>query len=84
MAFEIGQRVTSKFFGAGTVKSDLSRHIDEDDPQHPVTYQRVEFDKNGIETAVDVAKLYPLDELHEIGAAVVEGRVSGTNSRRRG
>jgi hypothetical protein len=62
MAFDIGQRVTSKFFGAGTVKSDLFRHIDEDDPQHPVTYQRVKFDKNGIETAVAVAKLYPLDE----------------------
>jgi hypothetical protein len=62
MAFEIGQRVTSKFYGAGTIKSELFRDIDEDDPKHPITYQRVEFDKNRIETAVQVSKLYPLNE----------------------
>jgi hypothetical protein len=62
MAFEIGQRVTSKFYGAGTIKSELFKHVDEDDPKHPLTYQRVQFDKNGIETAVLVGKLYPLDE----------------------
>jgi hypothetical protein len=62
MVFEIGQRVTSKFYGAGTIKSELFRDIDEDDPKHPITFQRVKFDKNGIETAVLVARLYPLDE----------------------
>src|SRR5580692_11554384 len=62
MAFEIGQRVTSKFFGTGTVKSEMFRSIDDDDPKHPIMYQQVKFDKSGVTTAVMVAKLYPLDE----------------------
>lgn len=61
MAFEIGQRVISKFYGVGTVKSELFRDT-EDDPKHPVTYQRVLFDKSGIETAVMVAKIEPYED----------------------
>lgn len=56
MAFDIGQRVVSKFYGVGTVTSEFFKDA-EDDAKYPVTYQRVKFDKTDIETAVQVAKL---------------------------
>ena len=51
MAFDIGQRVISKFYGVGTVTSEFFKDA-EDDAKYPVTYQRVKFDKTDIETAV--------------------------------
>jgi hypothetical protein len=61
MAFDIGQRVTSKFYGTGTVTSEFFKDP-EDDAKHPITYQRVKFDKYGIETSVQVAKLEPYED----------------------
>ncbi len=61
MAFDIGQRVISKFYGVGTVGSEFFNDT-EDDSKYPVTYQRVKFDKSDIETAVMVAKLDPYED----------------------
>ena len=62
MAFDIGQRVSSKFYGIGTVTSEFFKDA-EDNAKYPVTYQRVKFDKSGIETAVQVANLEPYEDL---------------------
>jgi hypothetical protein len=61
MAFDIGQRVISTFYGVGTVTSEFFKDP-EDDAKYPVTYQRVKFDKSGIETAAQVAKLEPYED----------------------
>jgi hypothetical protein len=61
MAFDIGQRVISKFYGVGTITSEFFKDA-EDDAKYPVTYQRVKFDKSGIETHVQVAKLEPYED----------------------
>ena len=62
MAFDIGQRVISKFYGVGTVTSEFFKDA-EDDAKYPITFQRVRFDKSSIETAVMVAKLDPYEDL---------------------
>ena len=61
MAFDIGQRVASKFYGVGTITSKFFKDA-EDDAKYSITYQRVKFDKSGIETAVQVAKLAPYED----------------------
>src|SRR5208337_2206500 len=60
MAFDIGQRVISKFYGVGTITSEFFKDP-EDDSKYPTIYQRVKFDSTGIETPVQVAKLAPYD-----------------------
>src|SRR5271166_2873249 len=61
MAFDIGQRVISKFYGVGTIASEFFKDP-EDDSKYPTIYQRVKFDKNGIEAPVQVAKLDPYED----------------------
>jgi hypothetical protein len=68
MAFDIGQRVISKFYGVGTITSEFFKDP-EDDSKYPVTYQRAKFDNAGIETSVQVAKLDPYEEAYKAATA---------------
>lgn len=59
MAFDVGQRVTSRFTGAGTVLGELTK---ETDGSTVTVYQEVEFDNPTLGVKRwEVRKLNPLD-----------------------
>jgi hypothetical protein len=65
MAFDIGQRVTSSFTGAGTITGELTKTEDKDESgKVSITgYQAVIFDNPTLgEKVWEVRKLNPLDE----------------------
>lgn len=62
MAFDIGERVSNKFFGTGTVISEMFKD------EEGEVFQQVKWDKSGIESHASVKRLTPTEDGGDIGA----------------
>ena len=69
MAYDIGERVSSRFLGDGTVVGEVFKVDTDDSGRGGVAIQRVKFDNPAVgERDYEVRKLIPREDGGDIGA----------------